>query len=254
MKTYALLQARMSSRRLPGKVLKTINSKPMVIFQIERIRKSSLLDEVFVLTSTDKSDDPLVEVLEQYDVNFFRGDLLDVNLRFSQFLNSHDDCDFFVRLTADCPLSCSDIIDFSISLTKSEELDYLSNTLLPTFPDGMDVEVVRRESFLNLRRTALSDYQKEHVTPAIYQNPKGFKLGNVFNGINLSQVRCTVDNQADFDSISSFIESNPNVSDFRTFAALSPETTSAFERLIITKNRDAISPGPWIDYPFKYDY
>lgn len=254
MKTYALLQARMSSKRLPGKVLKTLDSKPMVIFQIERIRKSTLVDEVFVLTSTDCTDDKLVEVLKQYDVSFYRGDLFDVNLRFCQFLESHQECSLFVRLTADCPLACSDIIDASISWAQRDGLDYLSNTLLPTFPDGMDVEVVRRDSFLNLDRNILNEYQKEHVTPAIYQNPQQFKLGNLYNDSNLSNVRCTVDNQLDFDSISNFVNSNSRISQVSTFRALGHEILSNLESLILTNLRNAISPGPWIDYPFNYEF
>jgi len=231
-------------------LLKTINSKPMVIFQIERIRKSNLVDEVFVLTSTDISDDPLVEVLEQYDVNFFRGDLLDVNLRFSQFLNSHDDCDFFVRLTADCPLSCSDIIDFSISLTKSEELDYLSNTLLPTFPDGMDVEVVRRDAFLMSKNSQLTKYQEEHVTPFIYQNPTIFKLGNMVNVANLSKFRCTVDTKNDFLAIEKFLKLNPGLSADSKFSTLESAICSPGNPLQVTEPREAITQGPWMDYSF----
>jgi spore coat polysaccharide biosynthesis protein SpsF len=222
----------------------------MIIFQIERIRQSRLIDEVFVLTSTDATDDELVKVLKLYDVKFFRGDLFDVNLRFFQFLESHKECDVFVRLTGDCPLSCSDIIDLCVSSTRREGLDYLSNTLLPTFPDGLDVEVVRRRPFLNLDRNTLSDYQKEHVTPAIYQNPERFKLGNLSRKSNLSQIRFTVDNPNDYETISNFVATHPKVSEFSTFSTLSSELALGLEKLITTKRRDAISQGPWIDYSF----
>ena len=138
-KVYALIQARMSSSRFPGKVIQELQSKPMILSQIERVLKSRSIDDVYVLTSTDSSDDVLCDILLDAGIRVFRGNLLNVNTRFLDFLENNPDCEVFIRLTADCPLSCSDIIDRSVTILKENNLDYVSNTLFPTFPDGMDV-------------------------------------------------------------------------------------------------------------------
>jgi len=249
-KVYALIQARMSSSRFPGKVIQELQSKPMILSQIERVLKSRSIDDVYVLTSTHSSDDVLCDILLNAGIRVFRGNLLNVNTRFLDFLENNPDCEVFIRLTADCPLSCSDIIDRSVTILKENNLDYVSNTLFPTFPDGMDVEVVRRDAFLVSKESNLTKYQKEHVTPFLYQNPQIFKLGNIVNIVNLSKFRCTVDTKNDFLAIVDLLKVNPGLSADSKFSTLESAIRSPSNPLQVTEPRLAITQGPWMDYSF----
>lgn len=249
-KVYALIQARMSSSRFPGKVIQELQSKPMILGQIERVLKSCSIDNVYVLTSTDSSDDVLCDILLDAGIRVFRGNLLNVNTRFLDFLENNPDCEVFIRLTADCPLSCSDIIDRSVTILKENNLDYVSNTLFPTFPDGMDVEVVRRDAFLVSTESNLTKYQEEHVTPFLYQNPQIFKLGNIVNIVNLSKFRCTVDTKNDFLAIVDLLKVNPGLSADSKFSTLESAIRSPSNPLQVTEPRLAITQGPWMDYSF----
>ena len=252
-KVYALIQARMSSNRFPGKVIQVLESKPMIFHQIERVLKSRYIDDVYVLTSNDSSDNILSEILLDAGIKVFRGDLLNVNARFLEFLTNNPLCEVFIRLTADCPLSCSDIIDQSVTILKDNNLDYVSNTLFPTFPDGMDVEVVRRDAFLISKEFQLTKYQEEHVTPFIYQNPRIFKLGNIINVANLSKFRCTVDTKDDFLAIAKLLNLNPGLSENSKFSMLESAICSPGNPLQVTETRKAITQGPWIDYSFTHE-
>ena len=249
-KVYALIQARMSSSRFPGKVIQELQSKPMILGQIERVLKSCSIDNVYVLTSTDSSDDVLCDILLDAGIRVFRGNLLNVNTRFLDFLENNPDCEVFIRLTADCPLTCSDIIDRSVTILKENNLDYVSNTLFPTFPDGMDVEVVRRDAFLVSTESNLTKYQEEHVTPFLYQNPQIFKLGNIVNIVNLSKFRCTVDTKNDFLAIVDLLKVNPGLSADSKFSTLESAIRSPSNPLQVTEPRLAITQGPWMDYSF----
>ena len=249
-KVYALIQARMSSNRFPGKVIQELESKPLIFHQIERVLKSRSIDDIYVLTSTDTSDDILSKILLDAGIKVFRGNLLNVNSRFLEFLANYPDCEIFIRLTADCPLSCSDIIDSSVTILKENNLDYVSNTLFPTFPDGMDVEVVRRDAFLISKKFQLTKYQEEHVTPFIYQNPQIFKLGNIVNVANLSKFRCTVDTKDDFLAIVKLLKLNPGLSQDSKFSTLESAIGSPSNPLQVTEPRKAITQGPWMDYSF----
>lgn len=249
-KIFALIQARMSSNRFPGKVIQELESKPLIFHQIERVLESRSIDDVYVLTSTDSSDDILSKILLDARIKVFRGNLLNVHARFLEFLANNPDCEIFIRLTADCPLSCSDIIDRSVTILKENNLDYVSNTLFPTFPDGMDVEVVRRDSFLISKKSQLTKYQEEHVTPFIYQNPQIFKLGNMVNVSNLSKVRCTVDTKNDFLTIEKLLKIYPGLSADSKFSTLESAIASPSNPLQVTELREAITQGPWMDYSF----
>jgi spore coat polysaccharide biosynthesis protein SpsF len=249
-KVYALIQARMSSSRFPGKVIEMLQSKPMILHQIDRVFQSNSIDDVHVLTSVESSDDLLCEILLKAGVKTYRGNLLNVHARYSDFLANNPDCQIFIRLTADCPLSCSDIINHSVKVLKENDLDYVSNTLYPTFPDGMDVEVVKRDVFLASTTFNLTKYQEEHVTPFIYQNPQSFKLGNIVNGINLSKIRCTVDTFEDFLTIKDLLRMHPGIATDSRFSTLESAICSPRNPLQVTERREAITQGPWMDYPF----
>lgn len=190
--TTAILQARMSSSRLPGKVMLQINGEPMIYRQIDRIRQASVIDELIVATSTDSSDDPLVEFLEVKGIKVFRGSLDDVLSRFLE-IESETNPTAIIRLTGDCPLVMPELIDKMVVQFYESNVDYLSNTLKPTYPDGLDVEVIRPSAFEELAAFDLSGAEREHVTLGIYSRPTLFKLENYCGSENLSQKRWTVD-------------------------------------------------------------
>ena len=196
-KKLVILQARMSSTRLPGKVLAIINDKPMIFWEIQRIREAKSIDELIVATSTDESDDALVEFLELNGVLVERGPIDDVYERFIQVLKRVEDGQTIVRLTADCPFVMSELIDEMITKFETSDVDYLSNALEPTFPDGLDIEIVSRSALMKLGSYPLSATEKEHVTLGLRNRPSEFKIENFSQDFDLSQLRWTVDYEAD---------------------------------------------------------
>lgn len=188
----ALLQARTSSSRLPGKVLLELHGKPMILRQIERINRSSLIDELIVVTSKDSSDDQLTELLVQNQVNVRRGPLNDVLERFRMVIDEFRPS-IIVRLTADCPLTDFKVIDHVISAHISGNSDYTSNVLEPTYPDGLDVECFSFEAFQRLISEPRTDPEKEHVTLGFYSHPEKYGLNSVTQSTNISNLRWTVD-------------------------------------------------------------
>lgn len=202
MKIIALLQARMGSTRLPGKVLKPLLGEPMLIRQIERIQRCRLIDKLVVATSVNSSDDALVDAMSQAGIAYFRGSLDDVLERFCQaakpYLPEH-----VVRLTGDCPLADPMLIDEVINAHLTSGADYTSTTLNPTYPDGLDVEVVRFGALERAWRESGLTSEREHVTPYIYNHPEQFRLNSVEQAENMSALRWTVDEPDDF----AFVES-----------------------------------------------
>ena len=196
-KNLVILQARMSSTRLPGKVLAVINDKPMIYWQIQRIRRAKNIDELIVATSTERSDDALADYLELNGVLVERGPIDDVYERFNQVLKRRQDVQTIVRLTGDCPFVMPELIDEMVNRFEFSEADYLSNVLEPTFPDGLDVEIVNRTAFLKLGKYPLSATEKEHVTLGLRNRPSEFKIENFSQDFDLSQLRWTVDYEGD---------------------------------------------------------
>ena len=198
-KNLVILQARMSSTRLPGKVLAIINGQPMIFWQIQRIKEAKSIDELIVATSTDQSDDTLVEFLELNGVLVHRGPIDDVYERFMQVLERLADSKTIVRLTADCPFTMPELIDEMVNKFDSSGIDYLSNALAPTFPDGLDIEIVGRSALIKLGEYPLSTTEKEHVTLGLRNRPSEFKIENFSQDSDLSHLRWTVDYEGDLN-------------------------------------------------------
>jgi spore coat polysaccharide biosynthesis protein SpsF len=196
----AVLQARFSSSRLLGKVLKPILGKPMLELQIERVKKARLIDRLVIATSTSIEDEQISQLCQEIDVVCYRGSLDDVLARVYQAAKPYNP-DYLVRLTGDCPLCDPELIDRVIQFHLDGNYDYSSNTLLPTYPDGLDVEICRFECLKSAHREATLPSQREHVTPFIHQQPKRFKLGSYKQDRDLSSLRWTVDEIADFELI-----------------------------------------------------
>ncbi len=200
-KTLVILQARMTSTRLPGKVFAKINGMPMIYWQIMRIREATRVDELVVATSTDESDDGLANFLEKEGFLVERGPLNDVLARFLQAVTRFDDFENIVRLTGDCPLVMPDIIDEMVTAFENSNIDYLSNSLEPTFPDGLDIEIIRREALIKLSHRILSALEREHVTLALRNQENEFAIQNYRQPIDLSKMRWTVDYEEDLDFV-----------------------------------------------------
>lgn len=193
----AILQARVSSTRLPRKVLAPILGKPMLARQIERLRRAKMLNKIVVATSDDSSDDPLVALCNDLDVPCYRGSLNDVLARFHGACAAHGPADHVVRLTGDCPLADPEIIDLVIGRHLASGADYTTNAIQPTWPDGLDVEVMRSEALQQAFAEARLASEREHVTPYIHKHPELFKIEHVKGDCDLSRLRWTVDEPAD---------------------------------------------------------
>lgn len=198
--TLAILQARMSSTRLPGKVLMPINGKPMLYWQIARIRESKSIDQLIVATSTDVSDDSLYRYLLKEGVEVFRGSLDDVLSRFIVIAKQNNPSTI-IRLTGDCPLVMPQLLDEMIKKFNNSDIDYLSNALEPTFPDGLDIEIMRASALVALAKYDLTEFEREHVTVGIHERREVFNCRNFSNLEDLSDKRWTVDHPEDLDFV-----------------------------------------------------
>jgi len=171
----AVLQARMSSTRLPGKVMADVAGAPMILRQIERLQRARRLDRIVVATSIDTSDDGLAAMLVLHDIAVHRGPLDDVLTRYAGALEAFGPAEHVARLTGDCPLADPQVIDATIALLLDRGLDYAANTPAHrTYPKGLDVEVMRAEALLRAAREAADPYEREHVTPYLYRRPSSF--------------------------------------------------------------------------------
>jgi spore coat polysaccharide biosynthesis protein SpsF (cytidylyltransferase family) len=205
----------MTSTRLPGKVLKSIEESTLIDYQLQRISKCKLVQRIVVATSQEKSDNLLVDHLERKSHPFVRGSLNDVLARFIKVLDVYNP-DYFIRITGDCPLIMPEILDSMIEVFEGTELDYLSNALEPSFPDGLDVEIVKSSTLRKLSTMALSLTEKEHVTLGIYSRPEMFSIQNYRNSIDLSAERWTVDYPEDLEFIRRIVKFEKTQSDLLT--------------------------------------
>ncbi len=177
----------------------------MILRQIERLRHSAMIDTLVVATSTDSSDDALVDVLRPAGVLVRRGPLDDVVTRFGMIVQEFDP-DTVVRLTADCPLADPVVIDQVITQHLSLGSDYTSNVLPPTYPDGLDVECVSASAFARLTDLTLTSREREHVTMGINNRPEQFSRSVVKQEPDISHLRWTVDVPDDLEFVRAVYE------------------------------------------------
>ena len=201
------------------------------MYQIERIQHSKLLEEFIVAIPESNEDDELNQYLKDNDVNVSRGSLNDVFSRFSKVIEKSN-AEVIIRSTADCPLFMPEILDQMLERFFISKCDYMSNSLKPSFPDGLDIEIFTKSAFFRLAESELSDLQKEHVTLAFYDGTRNFKVCNFTNEVDLSSQRWTVDYIEDFEFVDriyqkfntktsmkqlvDFLESNPSFLNSRT--------------------------------------
>ena len=223
-----ILQARCSSTRLPGKVLKPILGEPMLARHLERLGRARHLGPIVVATSSEVSDDPLAELCQRLGVACFRGALDDVLDRFHGAAQPYQP-EHLLRLTGDCPLADPAVIDACVDFHLAGDYDYSTNALQPTFPDGLDVEVFRFRCLDEAWREARLPSEREHVTPFIHSRPERYRIGHFRQAEDLSWLRWTVDRPEDFAVVEAIYQAlypaNPafTTSDILAFLAAHPE-------------------------------
>jgi spore coat polysaccharide biosynthesis protein SpsF len=200
MKTHIIVQARMTSTRLPGKVLLPLAGEPMLVRLIERLSRVRFADGVAIATTKNATDDPIVALCEKLGVSSYRGSEHDVLSRYFECAQQLS-AGTVVRVTSDCPLLDPALIDLAISRYQQGDIDYVSNTLDPTWPYGMAVEVFSAHVLGLAHREARQAAEREHVTPYIYWNPERFRLVNLRHTENLSHLRLTIDTLEDYELV-----------------------------------------------------
>lgn len=199
-KIVAIVQARMSSSRLPGKVLAPVLGQPMLLRQLERLGRARAIDEIVVATSTEPGDDAIAELCAQSEIACFRGSLHDVLGRFVAAA-AYSKADIVLRLTADCPLTDPMVVDGLTRHMTDGSFDYASNTLERTWPHGLDVEAMTVDALRTAAQETNDPYDREHVTPFLYKYPDRFSLGSYTDSKDRSDFRLTVDYPEDLDVI-----------------------------------------------------
>ncbi|MDQ0466098.1 spore coat polysaccharide biosynthesis protein SpsF [Caulobacter ginsengisoli] len=195
----AILQARMSSTRLPGKVLMPLAGAPLIVRQIERVSRAGRIDRLVVATSDQPTDDPLEAAVRREGIAVFRGSLDDVQSRFIGALDAFGPADHVVRLTADCPLADWTVIDATIDAFLAADADYGSNTPAHrTYPKGLDVEVMRAEVLRQAAVEARTPEEREHVTWALHRRPDRWRQAFHSQTAEEGEVRWTVDRPDDY--------------------------------------------------------
>lgn len=196
LKALGIVQARMGSSRLPGKVLYEIAGHTMLWHVVSRARQCALLDEVMVATTSCLADDPIAGFCERENILCFRGSEADVLDRYYRAASSRE-ASVIVRITADCPTLDPDVVTKVVRAFLDGEWDYVSNTNPPTYPDGLDTEVFSLAALETAWHKATWQSEREHVTPYIRNHPEEFRSTNVVNETDLSDLRWTVDEEKD---------------------------------------------------------
>lgn len=205
MKTVIIVQARMTSTRLPGKVLKTVMGKPLLEYQIERLRRIKAADEIVIATTANDTDQPIVDLCERLSVAYFRGSEDDVLARYYGAAIAYN-ADVVVRITSDCPVIDPKVCDEVISyfLQHYSEYDYVR---LEECPRGLDTEVFSFKVLCECFKEATEKPEREHVTPFVYMShPERYRIKYMNFPKDLSHHRWTVDTPEDFKLIKNIIE------------------------------------------------
>ena len=194
----SIVQARTNSTRLSNKVFADISGKPLIERVVDRIKQSQYIDNIVIATSENDLDINILNWCNDNKVFCYRGSENNVLDRFYKCAEIYR-ADIIVRITADDPFKDPSIIDYAIKLLLKEGFDYVSNTIIPTFPEGIDVEVFTFSALKKAFDGAKLSSEKEHVTPYIWKNNKLFSVHNFENNENLSKHRWTIDYSEDLD-------------------------------------------------------
>lgn len=212
MKTSVIIQARMGSTRLPGKILKKMGDNDTVLsVMLDRLKYAKKVDSIIIATTRNSEDDQIVDFCKERKVTYYRGDELDVLSRFYYAANL-ENARNIVRLTSDCPLIDAKLLDEVIEFFLKNKVDYVSSNFNGYYPRGFDIEILSyqalKEAFLNAKDLK----EREHVTPYIYNNTQFFRLGIYKEAFKYGDIRVTIDTQEDYKLVnkiySYFVEKN----------------------------------------------
>lgn len=209
MKIAILIQARYNSKRLPGKVCLKILDKELLLHVYKNCKKSCL-KRIYVITSENKSDKPIIDLCKKNKIRYFKGSLKNVYLRYVQAIKKFK-LDGFVRITGDSPLIDYKIIDKSIKKFLLEKPDIVTNVFPRSFPIGQSVEVIDSKILVNNFKNILKKDEKEHITTYFYKNNKDFKIINLKNKRNESKKNLSINTKKDFFKIENIMKSNEKI-------------------------------------------
>lgn len=195
-----IIQARTDSTRLPNKAFKDIQGKPLILHVIERMQHAKLLDKIVLATTMRAIDTPLVDLVQAQGISVYRGECDDVLDRYFKAATQYH-AQVIVRITGDCPLIDPHVIDTVVQVFLQHHYEYVTNTLQPTYPDGLDVEVFSYETLTKAWKEAALASEREHVTAYIRNHPEKFTQYDVKNPVDLSKLRWTVDHQEDLEFV-----------------------------------------------------
>jgi glutamate-1-semialdehyde 2,1-aminomutase len=222
MKIVVIVQARMGSSRLPNKVMKPIDGIPMIELLLSRLARATEVDQIIVATSVDERNFPLVEHVRKLGYICEQGSENDVLDRYMQAAKNHN-ADVLVRITGDCPLVDPELVDEVLRRFKIEDVDYLCNNYPPTYPDGLDIEVCTLKALEQAWQETKDPFDREHVTPYL-RKPGKFNIATIKNNEDLSSLRWTVDESADFEVIKKVFKHFHPRTDFTWFEILTLQT------------------------------
>ena len=240
-KVVIISQARVGSKRLPSKVLKTINGKTILGIHLERVKKSKYGSRLILATTNEKGSDEIVNVAKSLKIKYYKGDVENVLDRFYQSCYKMKP-DFIVRITSDCPLIDPFLIDKVVDFAILNNKDYTTNTLVENFPDGQDIEVIKWKAFKEAWQNAQQKNEKEHVTPYIrnnssfYGNSKYSSI-NYSSDVNYGSVRMTLDEIEDFEAFKIIIEKHGIDKDWLTYANFILNNKGLFSNQKIVRNQ-----------------
>ena len=237
-----ILQARSVSSRLPGKVLANLGGRPLIAFLIERLQRCDAIDHILLATTDLAADDSLTALAESLGISVIRGPERDVLARFALAAESTP-ATTLVRVTGDCPLVDPDLLATVIDEFNRQSVDYLSNCVPPSYPDGLDLEVFTREVLLRAQAECTSSEQREHVTPWMRESGK-LNTGCVTHCSDLSALRWTVDEPEDLEVIRAVVANFGGRSDFSWLEVL--ELQHQQPELFAANARFARNEGAWM--------
>jgi spore coat polysaccharide biosynthesis protein SpsF len=193
----AIIQARHSSERLPGKILRELGGEPLLGWTVKRLQRCVLVSEVVVATSVDTSDGPTKSFCDHLGISCIRGPLNNVAQRFIGVINSLE-ARAFMRISGDSPMIDPVLVDEVIENFHAGDYDLVTNVQKRTFPKGQSIEVLRADTFKKVCDSLTDPYDQEHVTSYYYQNPGQFKILNIESGLGLGHFQLSVDTEEDF--------------------------------------------------------
>ena len=223
---YAIIQARMSSQRLPGKMLRPLHGSPLLDWVISRVRQAAVVKDILVATSDQPDDDEIANLVQQSGVQCFRGSLEDVRSRFIEIARAKR-LTAFVRISGDSPMIDPSLIDQAVTLYHSGNYDLVTNVQRRTFPKGQSVEVLRSDTLLEVASLRSNQADQEHVTRYYYENPSKFRILNFQSDIDYGGVQLSVDTHEDFIRMEQLM------------VRCDPQTTSWMELVEIVKQIEA---------------